>query len=160
MDKMDKKICTSCQESKPLSEYSNDRKRPDGTMMLKPICKRCNSERVKSYNAKKASQNIVKDSLQIMPAFLVGKDAFTVDELEGLMQLLNIKDQLLVMAASTPSTLSTPIDKGELQGVTLSKTFKVYQSVLDRFNHYIADHQGKKIQDIISMALIEYIDKH
>lgn len=159
---MDKKICTSCKKSKPLSEYSNDRKRPDGSMMLKSICKRCNSERVKSYNAKKASQNIVKDSLQIMSASPVGKvldAAFTVDEVEGIKQLLNIKEKLLAMA-STPSILSTPIDKDELQGVTLSKTFKVYQSVLDRFNKYIATREGMKIQDIVSMALIEYIDNH
>lgn len=157
--RMDKKICTSCKKSKPLSEYSNDRKRPDGSMMLKSICKRCNSERVKSYNAKSKSKDC-KDPLKSMTASPVGKDAaFTVDQVAGLKELLNIKDHLLVMA-STPSTLSTPTDKDYLQGVTLSKTYKVYQSVLDRFNKYIATREGEKIQDIVSMALIEYIDNH
>lgn len=153
---MDKKICTSCKKSKPLSEYSNDRKRPDGSIMLKSICKRCNSVKAKE----RSSQKIVKDPLKSMTASPVGKDAvFTVEQVEGLMQLLTIKEKLLVMA-STPNTLSAPTDKGDLQGVTLSKTFKVYQSVLDKFNHYIATREGEKIQDIVSMALIEYIDNH
>lgn len=146
---MNEKTCTSCQESKPLSEYSIDGKRVDGSVKYRAICKKCNA--AKTLTNRKAKKSMITSPL-------VAK-GFTVDEMAGLKELLNIKDQLLVMT-STPSTLSTPIDKGDLQGVTLSKTFKVYQSVLDRFNHYIADHQGEKIQDIVSMALLEYIDNH
>lgn len=49
---------------------------------------------------------------------------------------------------------------GIFQGSTSARRFRIYDNVMNEVNKYIAKHKEKKIQDIISAALLEYIEKH
>lgn len=143
------KQCTSCKKLKPLSEFSPDRRRPDGSIYFKPVCKTCNNKKTIERKGWKDYDKITKEPVE-------NNNILSNEEVAELQEILQVKGELL-------SLLHTKIHQGtqkELTGVTMSKTFKIYQSVLDKFNEYISSHQGEKIQDLVSLALIEYMDKH
>jgi hypothetical protein len=47
-----------------------------------------------------------------------------------------------------------------MDGIAIPKTFKIYRHVLDSFMEYVARHDGELIRDMVSMALLEYMEKH
>jgi hypothetical protein len=47
-----------------------------------------------------------------------------------------------------------------LTGETKTRGFEVYKSVLDSFSKYIDGNKDKKIRDIVSSALVEYMERH
>jgi hypothetical protein len=47
-----------------------------------------------------------------------------------------------------------------LAGETKVRGFEVYKSVLDVFGSYIEQNKDKKIRDIVSSALVEYMERH
>jgi hypothetical protein len=47
-----------------------------------------------------------------------------------------------------------------LAGETKTRGFEVYKSVLDVFGSYIEQNKDKKIRDIVSSALVEYMERH
>lgn len=136
------KYCTECHTWKPLDDFSPDRKRPDGSLLYKPVCKVCHNNYQKSRMQERSRK--LKE-YQGTPEYL------NSDALNELIMLLPDLKKLVEPKVS---------DEILLQGITVSKTFKVYQGVLDRLSRYISNHEGEKIQDIVSMALIEYIGNH
>jgi hypothetical protein len=48
--------------------------------------------------------------------------------------------------------------KSILKGETKTKSFKLYKMAADKFEQYAADHKDEKIQDIASIALLEYVE--
>lgn len=50
--------------------------------------------------------------------------------------------------------------KCNLEGATIKKGFEVYETVLGEFKEYIDSNPGKKVKDIVSAALLEYIERH
>lgn len=47
----------------------------------------------------------------------------------------------------------------KLEGDTKTRGFEVYQNVLDRLEDYMQQHKDKKVRDIVSAALLEYVSK-
>jgi len=47
-----------------------------------------------------------------------------------------------------------------LNGETVKKGFEVYQKVLNQLDQYIDSHKDKKIKDIVSAAILEYVERH
>jgi hypothetical protein len=52
------------------------------------------------------------------------------------------------------------LDKTRLQGEIKTRSFKIYQQVLEDFKAYCEKHGEYKQQDLLSMALIEYMSKY
>jgi hypothetical protein len=52
------------------------------------------------------------------------------------------------------------LDKNKLRGEIKTRSFKIYQQVLEDFKKYCERHGEFKQQDLLSMALIEYMDKY
>jgi hypothetical protein len=48
----------------------------------------------------------------------------------------------------------------DLNGETKFRGFQVYTKVLDKLNIYISKNQDKKVKDIVSLALAEYMARH
>jgi len=49
--------------------------------------------------------------------------------------------------------------KETLQGETVTKAFKVYKTVSNKLDDYINSHGREIIRDIISKAILEYVEK-
>lgn len=47
-----------------------------------------------------------------------------------------------------------------LQGETITKSFKIYMKILDKFEEYCHQHPKLKKQDIVNAAIIEYINNN
>jgi len=48
----------------------------------------------------------------------------------------------------------------DLSGETVKKTYRLYKKVDDEVHKYAEKHPKEKVQDIISLALLEYVEKH
>jgi hypothetical protein len=61
---------------------------------------------------------------------------------------------------STKRQLQRTIENYSLSGKARVKAFYIYDSVIEKFEKYMKKNKDKKIMDIASMALIEYMEKH
>lgn len=64
---------------------------------------------------------------------------------------------------STETIIEVPqitLNKSRLHGEIKSRSFKLYENVLNEFKNYCEKHNEFKQQDLLSMALLEYMDKY
>ncbi|SFB38417.1 hypothetical protein [Clostridium frigidicarnis] len=83
-------------------------------------------------------------------------------EIIGLRKLLKHKDDILSLLDNNHvnKAKDTNINVSQLNGELTIKTLKIYDSVLKEFNEFIKDHKEFKQQDIISLALKEFLERH
>jgi len=207
-----KKLCTQCNQWKSMTEFSPDRRKPDGTIYYKPVCKACNNGhqkkglRERSQKEQEPVEGLTvidtvhystPDKKDVSILSLQEENAVTVPELAepSENEVSKLRESIYIpkqeVHQSTPdrqeSSRSKPLTGDEikairnllkivpdiekvlktgnieedlLRGQALAKTFKVYSGVLDRFNQYMSERPGEKIQDIVSSALIEYMNNH
>lgn len=103
---------------------------------------------------KEGNINITKSNMEI--------HSLENSEIIGLRKLLKHKDDILSLLDNNHvnKDKDTNINVSQLSGDLKVKTLKIYDSVLKEFNKFIKDHKELKQQDIISLALKEFLERH
>jgi hypothetical protein len=47
----------------------------------------------------------------------------------------------------------------DLKGEVIHKGYRIYKGAVDEMSKYIQSHSGEKVQDIVSLALLEYVER-
>lgn len=81
----------------------------------------------------------------------------TYDELQNQVQELLRKQELEdnIIDITPPKLEINP-----MEGTIISKTYKFNSKVIDEFTQFCQDNKNYKVQDIISLALREFLDKY
>lgn len=103
---------------------------------------------------KEGNINITKSNMEIY--------SLENSEVIGLRKLLKHKDDILSLLDNNHvnKDKDTNINVSQLSGDLKVKTLKIYDSVLKEFNEFIKDHKELKQQDIVSLALKEFLERH
>lgn len=101
---------------------------------------------------KECNINITKSNMEIC--------SLENSEIIELRKLLKHKDEILDFLVNKPLSKNNDIDVSQLSGNLKVKTLKIYDSVLNEFNKFVKDHKELKQQDIISLALKEFLENH
>lgn len=85
-------------------------------------------------------------------------------QVKALMELIERKDEILNLLDNKDlifkPDVSKEIDIAELEGKLTVKTVKIYDDILDKFNKFRKKHRDLKQQDIVNLALKEFIEKY
>ncbi|SFB44341.1 hypothetical protein [Clostridium frigidicarnis] len=106
----------------------------------------------KFENIQEGNINITKSNMEIY--------SLENSEIKDLRELLKYKDNILKLLGNKSLNKGSAIDISELSGDLKVKTIKIYDNVLKKFNEFINCHKEFKQQDIISLALKEFLDRH
>ncbi|XZH43592.1 hypothetical protein ACSW8Z_15390 (plasmid) [Clostridium perfringens] len=67
--------------------------------------------------------------------------------------------EILELLSSTERKL-LKIDSSVLEGDIIPRTFKLYKNTSEKFTQFCNEHRELKMQEIITVALEEFIEKH
>ena len=67
--------------------------------------------------------------------------------------------EILELLSSTERK-SLKIDSSVLEGDIIPRTFKLYKNTSEKFTQFCNEHRELKMQEIITVALEEFIEKH
>lgn len=154
------KKCPGCKKKLSLASFSPSKKDKDGKILTyASLCKQCRSE----YETKRRKQKVLSEGAvhQGTPEKKVKKavhqstpvNIFNEADMASIHELINLLPDIKRL-------LNINTDDSILQGCTVAKTFKVYHSVLDRLSQYMMVRPGERLQDVVSIALSEYMNKH
>lgn len=105
------------------------------------------------------------DTTQIKHAHNI-KTAFNKDDVKALQDLISIKDdlmQLLISSKDSRTIIDVPeitIDSLRLSGNIKTRSFNIYESVIDEFIKFCENNKAFTQKDLLSMAIVEYIDRY
>ncbi|NGT68469.1 hypothetical protein G6Z16_16635 [Clostridium perfringens] len=68
------------------------------------------------------------------------------------------KEILELLSSTKKETLR--IDSSVLEGDIIPRTFKLYKNTSEKFTKFCNEHRELKMQEIITVALEEFIEKH
>ncbi|XZI53227.1 hypothetical protein ACSXD3_18100 (plasmid) [Clostridium perfringens] len=68
------------------------------------------------------------------------------------------KEILELLSSTKKETLK--IDSSVLQGDIIPRTFKLYKNTSEKFTKFCNEHRELKMQEIITVALEEFMEKH
>ncbi len=68
------------------------------------------------------------------------------------------KEILELLSSTKKETLK--IDSSVLEGDIIPRTFKLYKNTSEKFTKFCNDHRELKMQEILTIALEEFIEKH
>jgi hypothetical protein len=182
-EKDGKKLCTRCKQWKPVTEFSPDRRKPDGTIYYKPVCKSCHNghlkERLRERSQKEQEQGelpaassnqdnaiihtIMEAITETTPKAITDTitdtiTALTFEEIQELRELLKVKGQLLNLLnndhkADHNDTITA--NKSD----RIKKTYNIDPGIVEVLNKYSGE-TGQSQSDIVNMALSLYLSDH
>lgn len=82
------------------------------------------------------------------------------NEINELREFLKYKDDILRLIKKSSQLTTDCKCELKLQGEIKVKMFKIYDNILSEFDSYIRRHKEMRSQDIISLALKEFLEKH
>ena len=102
--------------------------------------------------------------------FNMKREGFVFDKVEGyfikeetlikrIERLEEQQKEILELLSSTERK-SLKIDSSVLEGDIIPRTFKLYKNTSKKFTEFCNEHRELKIQEIITVALEEFIEKH
>lgn len=102
--------------------------------------------------------------------FNMKREGFIFDKVEGyfikeetlikrIERLEEQQKEILELLSSTERK-SLKIDSSVLQGDIIPRTFKLYKNTSKKFTEFCNEHRELKMQEIITVALEEFMKKH
>ncbi|MDK0754772.1 hypothetical protein P7B00_15375 [Clostridium perfringens] len=102
--------------------------------------------------------------------FNMKREGFVFDKVEGyfikeetlikrIERLEEQQKEILELLSSTERK-SLKIDSSVLQGDIIPRTFKLYKTTSLKFTQFCNEHRELKMQEIITVALEEFMEKH
>ena len=102
--------------------------------------------------------------------FNMKREGFVFDKVEGyfikeetlikrIERLEEQQKEILELLSSTERK-SLKIDSSVLQGDIIPRTFKLYKTTSLKFTQFCNEHRELKMQEILTVALEEFIEKH
>lgn len=102
--------------------------------------------------------------------FNMKREGFVFDKVEGyfikeetlvkrIERLEEQQKEILELLSSTERK-SLKIDSSVLQGDIIPRTFKLYKNTSKKFTEFCNEHRELKMQEIITVALEEFMEKH
>lgn len=102
--------------------------------------------------------------------FNMKREGFIFDKVEGyfikeetlikrIERLEEQQKEILELLSSTKKE-TLKIDSSVLQGDIIPRTFKLYKNTSEKFTKFCNNHRELKMQEIITVALEEFIEKH
>lgn len=102
--------------------------------------------------------------------FNMKREGFIFDKVEGyfikeetlikrIERLEEQQKEILELLSSTKKE-TLRIDSSVLQGDIIPRTFKLYKNTSEKFTQFCNEHRELKMQEIITVALEEFIEKH
>lgn len=102
--------------------------------------------------------------------FNMKREGFIFDKVEGyfikeetlikrIERLEEQQKEILELLSSTEKK-SLKIDSSVLEGDIIPRTFKLYKTTSLKFTQFCNEHRELKMQEIITVALEEFIEKH
>lgn len=102
--------------------------------------------------------------------FNMKREGFIFDKVEGyfikeetlikrIERLEEQQKEILELLSSTKKE-TLRIDSSVLQGDIIPRTFKLYKTTSEKFTQFCNEHRELKMQEIITVALEEFIEKH
>lgn len=88
------------------------------------------------------------------------KDNTEIEELKKRIQALEDKFKLMECNYTTASKRSSRKHYIDNRRDTSTKNIRLYTEVKNRFDEYIKNHKDKKVIEIFSYALMDYMDKY
>jgi len=89
----------------------------------------------------------------------VQKEQTTDELLEGVKELLAIKDQLKALVGAGTAEKRLEIDQNLFKGDLNSRNFKLYANVRERLDSFTKKNKLYKTQDIVNYALMYFLDE-
>lgn len=126
-------------------------------------------------NIKSINKNIIQNNNKNIITNKIAKnnDLMEMQELKGrltdLKELLDLKEQLKEIiqqynknknVIDVPEPAELKIDKDKLKGELKGRLIKVYQNVNDDWIDFCKSNSQFKMQDLYSMALLEFMEKY
>lgn len=102
--------------------------------------------------------------------FNMKREGFIFDKVEGyfikeetlikrIERLEEQQKEILELLSSTKKE-TLRIDSSVLQGDIIPRTFKLYKNTSEKFTKFCNNHRELKMQEIITVALEEFMEKH
>lgn len=102
--------------------------------------------------------------------FNMKREGFVFDKVEGyfikeetlikrIERLEEQQKEILGLLSSTKKE-TLRIDSSVLQGDIIPRTFKLYKNTSKKFTEFCNEHRELKMQEIITVALEEFMEKH
>ena len=102
--------------------------------------------------------------------FNMKREGFVFDKVEGyfikeetlikrIERLEEQQKEILELLSSTKKE-TLRIDSSVLQGDIIPRTFKLYKNTSKKFTEFCNEHRELKMQEIITVALEEFMEKH
>ncbi|WP_283696189.1 hypothetical protein [Clostridium perfringens] len=102
--------------------------------------------------------------------FNMKREGFVFDKVEGyfikeetlikrIERLEEQQKEILELLSSTERK-SLRIDSSVLEGDIIPRTFKLYKKTSEKFTKFCNEHRELKMQEILTVALEEFIEKH
>ncbi|UBL09385.1 hypothetical protein [Clostridium perfringens] len=102
--------------------------------------------------------------------FQMKREGFIFDKVEGyfikeetlkkrIERLEEQQKEILELLSSTKKE-TLKIDSSVLQGDIIPRTFKLYKNTSEKFTKFCNEHRELKMQEIITVALEEFMEKH
>ena len=82
------------------------------------------------------------------------------DSLIKRIERLEEQQKEILELLSSTERKSLKIDSSLLQGDIIPRTFKLYKNTSEKFTQFCNEHRELKMQEIITVALEEFIEKH
>lgn len=90
------------------------------------------------------------------------------DQLKGLLELLELKDQLKELIQNNIKSKNIievdltelKVDTSKFEGEPVGRLIRVYKNVNDSWIKFCKENSQFKMQDLYSLALLEFIDKY
>lgn len=104
-----------------------------------------------------------KEKIKIQQEHANVTDVVLNKEVQDMLQL---KDRLMDMLdwyETKRNIVDAPmlqIDNSKLTGEVMTRSFKIHKDILDRFIKYCKDHKEYTQRDLLSWALIEFLNKY
>lgn len=102
--------------------------------------------------------------------FNMKREGFVFDKVEGyfvkeetlIKRIERLEEQQKEILELLSSTERKPlkIDSNVLQGDIIPRTFKLYKPISLKFTQFCNDHRELKMQEILTVALEEFMEKH
>lgn len=121
-----------------------------------------NSNRITAVNNKKTkvineSITFDKEQFTALTKEIQELKNFKDDVYEMLLWYKNQRNKELIIDIESPSI---SINKSKFIGKAYTKGLKVYPSVIDEFKSFCDEYKEFKQQDLLAMAIIEYMEKY
>ncbi|MDJ8951047.1 hypothetical protein PTL64_14725 [Clostridium perfringens] len=82
------------------------------------------------------------------------------DSLIKRIERLEEQQKEILELLSSTERKSLKIDSSVLEGDIIPRTFKLYKTTSEKFTQFCNEHKELKMQEILTVALEEFIEKH